>query len=198
MDSIHGNALLKMGLIVAPSCDDCHGVHTIKRSVDRDSPINHANVARTCGKCHVGIETTYDQSVHGQLLAKGDPRGPVCINCHSAHEIVHSRHTCPATATFVRAREAFGGEAQSTQVVKLLEDFVISPKIIGERAAGAALRFEFRDGEGPGFDGTMLTCDPPPASNVIRARRRNSPNTSRTPTRWTRRIIHCCTWCSWR
>src|SRR5437867_3698382 len=24
MDSIHGRALLKMGLIVAPSCNDCH------------------------------------------------------------------------------------------------------------------------------------------------------------------------------
>ena len=56
MDSIHGNALLKMGLIVAPSCNDCHGVHNIKRSVDRESPINHANIAKTCGKCHVGIE----------------------------------------------------------------------------------------------------------------------------------------------
>ena len=57
--------------------------------MDRDSPINHANVAKTCGKCHVGIEATYDKSVHGQLLAKGDPRGPVCIDCHSAHEIVN-------------------------------------------------------------------------------------------------------------
>ena len=89
MDSIHGTALLKMGLIVAPSCDDCHGVHNIKRSVDRDSPINHANVAKTCGKCHVGIEETYDKSIHGQLLAKGDARGPVCTDCHSAHEIVN-------------------------------------------------------------------------------------------------------------
>jgi cytochrome b subunit of formate dehydrogenase len=87
MDSIHGRALLKMGLIVAPSCNDCHGAHKIKRSIDRDSPINHANVAKTCGKCHVGIEETYDRSVHGQLLARGDPRGPVCIDCHSAHEI---------------------------------------------------------------------------------------------------------------
>ncbi len=87
MESIHGRALLQMGLIVAPSCDDCHGVHDIKRAVDRDSPINHANVAKTCGKCHVGVEKTYDQSIHGQLLAKGDPRGPVCTDCHSAHEI---------------------------------------------------------------------------------------------------------------
>jgi cytochrome b subunit of formate dehydrogenase len=87
MESIHGRALLKMGLIVAPSCNDCHGVHDIKREVDRDSPINHANVAKTCGKCHVGIEETYLKSVHGQLLARGDARGPVCTDCHTAHEI---------------------------------------------------------------------------------------------------------------
>ncbi len=86
-ESIHGVALLKLGLIVAPSCNDCHGVHTIRRAVDRSSPINHANVAKTCGKCHVGIEKTYNQSVHGQLLAKGDTRAPVCTDCHSAHQI---------------------------------------------------------------------------------------------------------------
>jgi cytochrome b subunit of formate dehydrogenase len=87
MDSIHGRALLKMGLIVAPSCNDCHGVHDIKRAVDRNSPINAANVAKTCGKCHVTVEQTYNQSVHGQLLAKGDKRGPVCTDCHTAHQV---------------------------------------------------------------------------------------------------------------
>lgn len=86
-ESIHGQALLKKGLIVAPSCNDCHGIHDIKRIVDRSSPINHANVAKTCGKCHVTVEEIYNKSVHGQLLAKGDPRGPVCIECHSAHQI---------------------------------------------------------------------------------------------------------------
>jgi cytochrome b subunit of formate dehydrogenase len=86
-ESIHGRALLKMGLVVAPSCNNCHGVHDIKRSVDRESPINHANIAKTCGKCHVGIEEVYDQSVHGQLLAKGDKRGPVCTDCHTAHDV---------------------------------------------------------------------------------------------------------------
>jgi len=87
LDSIHGRALLKMGLIVAPSCNDCHGVHNIKRPVDRDSPVNHAHIAQTCGKCHLGIEQTYMKSVHGQLLAKGDTRGPVCTDCHTAHGI---------------------------------------------------------------------------------------------------------------
>jgi cytochrome b subunit of formate dehydrogenase len=86
-ESIHGRALLKMGLIVAPSCNNCHGVHDIKRTVDRSSPINHANIAKTCGHCHVGVEKIYNQSVHGQLLAKGEGRGPVCSVCHSAHQI---------------------------------------------------------------------------------------------------------------
>jgi cytochrome b subunit of formate dehydrogenase len=87
LDSIHGRALMRMGLIVAPSCNDCHGVHNIKRPVDRDSPVNHAHIAQTCGKCHLGIEQTYLKSVHGQLLAKGDTRGPVCTDCHTAHGI---------------------------------------------------------------------------------------------------------------
>jgi len=95
LDSIHGKALVKMGLIVAPSCNDCHGVHDIKRSIDKDSHSNHANIAKSCGNCHVGIEETYNASVHGQLLTKGDGKGPVCTDCHSAHDIEK-----PATAHF--------------------------------------------------------------------------------------------------
>jgi len=87
LDSIHGQALTKMGLIVAPSCNDCHGVHDIKRSVDRESPINHLNIAKTCGQCHVKVEEVYNKSIHGKLLAAGDKRGPVCTDCHSAHEV---------------------------------------------------------------------------------------------------------------
>jgi len=34
-------------------------------------------------------------------------------------------------------------------------------EIIGERTAGATLRFEFRERQYPGFDGRMLVCDPP-------------------------------------
>ncbi|MCP5525966.1 MAG: cytochrome c3 family protein [Verrucomicrobiales bacterium] len=87
LDSIHGQALLKMGLIVAPSCNDCHGVHDIKRSVDRESPINHLNIAKTCGTCHVKIEEVYEKSVHGRLNLGKDNRAPVCTDCHTAHEI---------------------------------------------------------------------------------------------------------------
>lgn len=87
MDSIHGQKLLKQGLLVAPSCSDCHGAHEIKRDVDRDSPIHPSNVAKTCGKCHHGVEETYMKSVHGQLLAKGAKGGAVCTDCHTAHQV---------------------------------------------------------------------------------------------------------------
>jgi cytochrome b subunit of formate dehydrogenase len=87
LDSIHGQALTKMGLIVAPSCNDCHGVHNIRRSVDKESPINHQNIAKTCGQCHLKTEEVYNKSVHGKLLATGGKNGPVCTDCHGAHEV---------------------------------------------------------------------------------------------------------------
>jgi len=86
-ESIHGRGVMELGLIVAPSCNDCHGVHDIKRSIDRSSPIHKSHVAHTCGKCHFGIEEVYNKSVHGKLLAEGHPEGPVCTDCHTAHEI---------------------------------------------------------------------------------------------------------------
>ncbi len=87
LDSIHGHALLKMGLIVAPSCNDCHGVHNIIPGTYTNSPVHKLNISHTCGKCHVGIEEIYNASVHGQLLARRDPQGPACTDCHTAHAI---------------------------------------------------------------------------------------------------------------
>ena len=86
-DSIHGRGMREMGLVIAPSCNDCHGVHAIKRSTDRSSPIHKSHVAQTCGKCHLGIEEIYNKSVHGQLMLNGHPEGPVCTDCHTAHDI---------------------------------------------------------------------------------------------------------------
>jgi thiosulfate reductase cytochrome b subunit len=88
LESIHGRGLLRHGLIVAPSCSDCHGAHDIFAASDPRSPISHSRVPHTCGKCHVGIDRIYEQSIHGRLLQKKDPRGPVCIDCHTSHQIV--------------------------------------------------------------------------------------------------------------
>jgi cytochrome b subunit of formate dehydrogenase len=97
LDSVHGRAVTKAGLSVAATCADCHGEHDVHPSKDARSPVNRGNVPATCGKCHVGIWEPYSKSVHGELLAKKDPKAPVCSDCHTAHEI--TRTDAPA---FVR------------------------------------------------------------------------------------------------
>ena len=86
-DSIHGKALEKSGLLVSAKCTDCHGNHEIRRKSDPGSGVFRANVPATCGKCHGGIQALYASGVHGTKLAGGDPKVPVCIDCHTAHEI---------------------------------------------------------------------------------------------------------------
>lgn len=86
-DSIHGKALEKSGLVVAPSCVDCHGNHDIKRKTDAESKVSRANVPVTCGKCHEGILQKYEKGVHAAALKKGDSRAPVCSDCHTPHSI---------------------------------------------------------------------------------------------------------------
>jgi len=86
-DSIHGKALLKSGLSVAPSCADCHGAHDIRRKQDPESQVFRTTIPGRCGTCHEGITREYAQGVHGTQLAKGSPLAPVCTDCHTAHGI---------------------------------------------------------------------------------------------------------------
>jgi cytochrome b subunit of formate dehydrogenase len=90
LESVHGRAVMKAGLTVSATCADCHGEHDVHPSKDPRSTVNRAHVPDTCGKCHVGIEEPYSRSVHGELLAKGDPKAPVCSDCHTAHEITRT------------------------------------------------------------------------------------------------------------
>jgi nitrate/TMAO reductase-like tetraheme cytochrome c subunit len=85
-DSIHGRALNKSGLLVAPNCATCHGNHDIRRASDDKSRVNRVNVPQTCGTCHAGIRATYETSVHAAALREGNPRAAVCIDCHTAHD----------------------------------------------------------------------------------------------------------------
>jgi Cytochrome c3 len=85
-DSIHGRALAKSGLVVAPNCNSCHGHHDIRRAADPASPVFHANVPATCGRCHEGIRREYDTSIHAAAVKAGRA-GAVCSDCHTAHGI---------------------------------------------------------------------------------------------------------------
>ena len=202
MDSIHGRALLKMGLIVAPSCNDCHGVHDIKRAVDRDSPINHVNVAKTCGKCHVGIEETYDQSVHGQLLAKGDKRGPVCTDCHTAH----ADRDRPSNGHFKMASDQRCGKCHQDRLAHYRDTYHGKAMALGKPnvASDVAACYDCHGHHDvlPAFRSRARTCPRPtswpPASSAIPAPpiELHRVQAARQPAR-RRRTIPCCTRRSW-
>ncbi len=101
--SRHGESLASGDPAVA-TCTDCHGVHGIRRSSERDSPVHPARVAETCGRCHSDAErmapyrladgrplpvdqvARWRHSVHGvALLEKEDLFAPTCNDCHGNH-----------------------------------------------------------------------------------------------------------------
>ncbi|MFP5205083.1 MAG: cytochrome c3 family protein [Acidobacteriota bacterium] len=88
IDSIHGFALSKEGLLVAANCQSCHGSHHILSHNDPQSATYKANIPQTCGKCHAKIDADYEQGVHGRAVARGDLKAPVCSDCHTAHAIL--------------------------------------------------------------------------------------------------------------
>jgi hypothetical protein len=91
MDSIHGFALTKDGLLVAASCSSCHGSHKILSKKDPASRTNRANIAETCGTCHAGPKQDYMAGIHGQQASTGNLRSPVCTDCHTTHQIASVR-----------------------------------------------------------------------------------------------------------
>lgn len=92
-DSIHGRALSKSGLIVAPTCRDCHGAHDIRKVSDPQSRVAMTHVPATCAKCHEGIGHKFEKSIHGRMLASGNSGVPACQTCHTAHAIQRAEST---------------------------------------------------------------------------------------------------------
>ena len=88
MDSIHGFALSKEGLLVAANCQSCHGSHHILSHNDPQSPTNKVNIPKTCGNCHAKINADYEMGIHGTAVAAGNLKAPVCTDCHTAHAIL--------------------------------------------------------------------------------------------------------------
>lgn len=125
-DSIHGQGLYKMGLTAAPSCNDCHGVHDIKSIKDAAAHTSKAAIAQTCGACHIGVENTYGQSVHGKLLAQGDTKGPTCVDCHSAHNIER-----PTNAHFKATSDQSCGKCHEERLANYRETYHGKAMVLG-------------------------------------------------------------------
>lgn len=88
VDSIHGFALSKEGLLVAANCQSCHGSHHILSHKNPESPTYKTKIADTCGSCHAKIEAEYSAGIHGKAVAAGNLKAPVCSDCHTAHAIL--------------------------------------------------------------------------------------------------------------
>jgi hypothetical protein len=97
-DSVHGLATEK-GSTKAAVCTDCHGAHAISPANNAQSPISKFNVPATCAKCHAEITQTFNQSIHGQAIARGNSLSPVCTDCHGIHSIkAHNDPNSPVSA----------------------------------------------------------------------------------------------------
>lgn len=79
--SVHGPNL---------NCSDCHTDITeyphpeIKFKTRREFSLA---LYESCKQCHFENYTKTVESIHYQLLSKGDPRAPTCVDCHGAHDI---------------------------------------------------------------------------------------------------------------
>lgn len=85
--SIHGVGLYKQGLTVAAVCSDCHTAHNVRDHTDPQSTIHRANIAGMCQQCHGRIEQVHQKVIRGELWEKEPGKVPVCVECHSPHEI---------------------------------------------------------------------------------------------------------------
>lgn len=88
----------------AATCLDCHASNgdltTMLPASDPKSPINRANLAITCGKCHgdpsimkgTSISNrpflSYQESVHARAMSRGNTSAAVCSDCHNSHDIL--------------------------------------------------------------------------------------------------------------
>ena len=119
-EGVHGRAI-EHGSKTAAVCTDCHRAHDILPANNAASPISKFKVPDTCGRCHSEIEHTFNQSIHGQAVARGNEQAPVCTDCHGIHSIkAHidpnssvseqnlARSTCARCHDGVRLSQEFG------------------------------------------------------------------------------------------
>lgn len=117
--SVHGKAVTG-GSQKAAVCTDCHGAHDILNGGDPKSPVTKFNIPATCARCHGEVAHKYNESIHGQQIARGNWQSPVCTDCHGIHTIkapsdpkssvaaANVENTCAACHASVKLSAEFG------------------------------------------------------------------------------------------
>ena len=86
-EGIHGVGLLKKGLIVSATCNDCHGNHLILPHTSPNSTVSPERIASTCMKCHTKIEEVHKKIIKNELWEKKPGAIPACSACHPPHKV---------------------------------------------------------------------------------------------------------------
>jgi len=86
-ESIHGEGLFKKGLLTTAVCTSCHTAHHQLPHTDPRSSIARQNVAKTCTRCHVRIESVHRKVIQGELWQKNPKVIPACVDCHQPHRV---------------------------------------------------------------------------------------------------------------
>jgi formate dehydrogenase gamma subunit len=121
-ESVHAKAIAR-GNLGAAVCTDCHNSHDIQPASKADSAIAKGNIPSTCGKCHRTESGEFMQSIHGQAIARGVSRAPVCTDCHGIHDIALPFDQKTATATTAVATESC---AKCHEGVTLTQEFGVA------------------------------------------------------------------------
>jgi len=74
----------------------CVQCHTQVRP-SRDRPCAAITAKVDCSICHEQQVAQFRESTHGQLLAKGNPDGPECADCHGTHGVLGKSDTLSPT-----------------------------------------------------------------------------------------------------
>jgi cytochrome b subunit of formate dehydrogenase len=115
--SAHGKAH-GAGIAAAPTCLTCHRQPIVGMDSPQDSLAVKTAQVKLCLSCHLddpnvkarmsptaGFIASYENSVHGSALAKGNSRAANCVDCHGSHQMnkgvdtasMMSRANIPAT-----------------------------------------------------------------------------------------------------
>jgi len=78
-DTFHSQVSNLGSYVEVARCSDCHGEHGILPASDPNSPVNSANLVKTCGRCHQNANAGF---------VKYEP-----------HANPHNRHTSPLLYT---------------------------------------------------------------------------------------------------
>jgi predicted CXXCH cytochrome family protein len=116
--SVHGTRL---------GCVECHtGMSQVPHPAKPFRKARDLTLAyyEQCKGCHFDNYTKTLDSVHYQRLSRGDPRAPVCSDCHSAHAVERKNGSRPRLSkTCARChQEVFAAYAKSVHGRALLEE----------------------------------------------------------------------------